>query len=428
MDSSPNLQHIVNGIAVCAADLCKQPAMLSWADFKSWLANKGYDGAFIKTVQDEVKAVGGFANVCKAFFPAALNDKSVEKAEIKALVKEQRAALTSLTSDALFLKEFEEGLTRALKQGVPKLFGYALKVPKGAVPRTTQVFISDTHFGGDLDPREGVTKYGFHEEARRLASIAVRCCEYKRDHRKESDLIVNLGGDLIEGLLHDRQHGLPLASQMADASYLLVQFVKVVASHWRKVTVNCVGGNHDRDATRHPHRAMQGRWDSEATKIYWTVKLAVADVPNVEVNIPMSPFMGYEVFGHRCYLGHGDININVGNPGDNINTKSLERQVNAINNTEREEGRKPFRLFQMGHVHIATIIHLPGTKVITNGCLGPAGPYSKGVGYYSVASGQSMWESTANHPFGDYRFLETDTSIDRDEALEKIIKPFPGVF
>jgi hypothetical protein len=202
--------------------------------------------------------------------------------------------------------------------------------------------------------------------------------------------------------------------------------VRACAAHFKKVTVRCVVGNHDRSPDSHPGRAIAGRIDSEATKIHWALKLALQDIRNVEVVIPMSSFLTYDLFGEPVYLGHGDVNLNPGYPGSKINTKALESQINNLNVGAVAKGMKPFRLFMVGHVHVGSLVHLPMGDLITNGTILPPDPFAQSIGYYSTARGQVMFESVPGHIVGDYRFL----SVTEKEVAEApdLIKPFSGTF
>jgi hypothetical protein len=432
---SDNTQKLVGLMAQCCVDLKRQPVDLRYGDFKKWLKK---EFKLLPEDQGEVEAyiasVGGFIVIRNAFFSSAPSIGSIEKAELKSFAKLGRVANEVLANQDLFLKRFEERFQQMLdKHATFKPFGYAFKQRGKVSPRQTNrvlnLALSDLHFGTWLDPREVPYRYGFEQEARRLASVIKRTCEFKRDYRAETELVVWLGGDLIAGIIHDVQAHLSLAEQVGDAVWLLRQAINILAGEFKKVTVFCSTGNHDRNTARHQDRATAGKWDSFATHIYIALKAASAHLPNVQVIIPRTPHVEHEPFGdQRIYLTHGDTCINAGNPGKSINIHLLESQMLRVNGGEVARGKKPYGLFVVGHVHTGSLTHLAPGTLITNGCLIPPDPFAVSVGYTAVKNGQQMWETTRQRLVGDSRFLEVDETVDQDASLDALIVPWDGNF
>jgi hypothetical protein len=334
--------------------------------------------------------------------------------------------------DALFFQQLEGVLTRSFKNyRPPPPSALALKAFKSKTPidRAVTLFISDTHFGSDLDPRELPLAYGVVEEARRLAKIVREAGDFKRQYRDRTTLNINLGGDIMQGQLHDLRDGAPLAEQMNRSIYLLEMAVKYLAQEYpRGVVVRCTPGNHGRNKIRHKKRATAQKWDALETAIYYAVYRATKHLPNVRWEIPLTPYVSYETLGKFNFLTHGDTVLEVGYPGGTINVKAIQSQVNKINEAEKFEGRK-HSVFMVGHVHIGTAIRLQGNKrvLVTNGCLIPPDGFATSKGMFDGNCGQSIWESVEGHPFGDYRFLEVDATTDKDASLDKIIPPWTGM-
>lgn len=421
---SERTAELVAEMVRCSNDTGVPFSELTWACYRDW------NDVDADIQQRAFAARGGFQKVRDAHVDTVLTDNLREKFALsgKAVVnrRNQREQLVYEASADLF----DKALERAFGKGLPPVTPF--KAPKAQVgkgrPAIANILLSDLHFGSDLKSQEGFVSYGFVEEARCLASIVKRVCEYKPSHRAFTDLNVYLGGDLIRGKIHDREFCLPMAIQVADAMCLLNQAIRVWAAHFKKVTVHCVAGNHDRSPDVHKGTAVTGRHDSEASKIYYALKLALQNQENVEVIIPMTQYHSFEVFGERVYLGHGDINLNPGYPGSHINVRSLERQINNLNVGAVSKGHKPFRLFMVGHVHVGSLVHLPMGDLITNGTLQPSDAFGGSIGYYSSARGQVMFESVPEHIVGDYRFLTVDENVHNDASLDKIIRPFSGTF
>lgn len=432
---SLDTQRLVGLIAQACVDLHTQPIDLRYGDMKRWLKGTlGLTQKDMREVEVYVASVGGFVTIRNAFFASAPSVKSVEQIELKGIAKLGRAATTVLANQELFLAKFEERMGQMLqKHAHYKPFGYAFKkhgqTPRGETGRVLNLALSDLHFGTSLDPREVPYRYGFKEEARRLASVVKRACEFKRDYRKETELVVWLGGDLIAGLIHDMVAPLALAEQVADAVWLLRQAIIVLAGEFCKVTVYCTSGNHDRSPLRHPSRATSNKWDSFASHIYVGVKAATLHLPNVSIYIPRTPHVEYSPFeNQRIYATHGDNCLNAGNPGRVVNIVGIEGQMLRLNNGEVQKGHRPYNLFMVGHVHTASMTHLATGTLLTNGCLIPPDAYAISIGYTSTRNGQWMFESTPARIVGDSRFLDVDQSVDKDRSLDKLIMPWSGEF
>lgn len=424
---SPLTRQIADAIGECCGAGKLQPCDLTYGGFVRWLKNEKELGADELTrIRLHLQRVGGFQNLRNSFYVGSPSAALVEREEMKGISKLAKANTIALAHDELFLARLAEimgKVSRELaKARVPSLGAK----PKGKhkTQRIVTLMLSDLHFGSKLDPRELPFKYDFEEEARALASVIVRLCEFKVDYREESELIIWIGGDLVRGKIHDKQGGAPAAEQFADAQWLLLQAVRIAAKHWKKVTVYCSTGNHDRDETRHAERAMEQKFDSRATLVYTGLKHAVDYLPNVEVHIPRTAYCEWEVFGHPVYKTHGDTNLEVGNPSKNINIEKIDKQMKTINLARIARGLKPYKVFGVGHVHQGMHLPLPGSDLIVNPALIPIDGYAESVGYALSRPGQTLYESTETHPVGDLRFLDVPPTILKDRALDGIIIPF----
>lgn len=404
-----------------------EPYDLEYNQLQKWAKEEG-KGRFFD-IQPKVKRLGGFTNLRDSLFVRPIDDPEslpVKKVSVQREARFSRKETNDAANAEAFLRRFTEVCTKVFdKKIVPT--GYSAKAEpktkKTGIQRELNLLLSDVHFGSCLDARSVPLPYGFVEEARRLAYVVQNAVEYKRQYRAETRLRLHLGGDIIQGQLHDPRDGEPLSVQTCDAIYLLTQAVTVLAAAFPEVEIDCVSGNHDRITSRHKERATLEKWDSISTIIYYAIKQATAGLKNVKVNIPRTPYVTYSSFGSRCFGTHGDTVLNPGYPGSNINVKSMEVQIDKINAslTNTEE----YKLFWVGHVHTGTVVHLGnGAKLITNAALIPSDEYSISIGLFENSCGQSMWESVPGHVVGDYRFIEVNGGTDKDKSLDKIIKPF----
>lgn len=376
----------------------------------------------------EVKRLGGFTSLRDAYFPRDLSDKEqlpVRAEKVKAVASQARKEVKLAAREQAFWNKFEELTEKLTSKAAPKQLKGSLKpaAKPGVITRELNILLSDLHFGSDLDPKYVPLPYGKVEEARRLAHVVKTVCNYKRDHRKETRLRVHLAGDIIQGQLHDARDGDKLASQCARAIHLLGQAMEVFAAEFPEVIVDCSTGNHDRNTARHKERATYEKSDSLATIIYYAVKKQCKSLKNVRFDITLKPYVTYDSFGAKCFGTHGDTVLNPGYPGNVINAKNLEMQINRIN--AALPNADEYKLFFVGHVHVGTVIHMGnGAILITNGALIPSDQYSVSIGLFENACGQSMWESVKDFVVGDYRFISVNGKTDKDASLDSIIEPF----
>lgn len=426
---SQTTRKLVQAIDECSGELKIQPYDLQSPAFFRWLKDqKGYQPNQVRSAREHLSRIGGYASLRNASFPAKATASTVEKVELRGDAERGRADVDALSHDEIFIGRFREMMDGVVKNSHKLFTPYGYSTTKGheKTARAVVLAISDTHFGSRLDAREFGEdyKYDFPEEARALSSVIQRTCDFKRDHRPETELVIWLGGDLIRGKLHDRQLGRMLAEQSADAMWLLSQAIRVAAGNFKKVTVYCSSGNHDRDTERHPGHAVEEKVDSRGTVIYYGIKLAVAHLPNVKVIIPRTPQADIEVLGHRIYATHGDTNFRVGNPSKVIDMKSMDQQAQSINLKEYTDGRAPYDVFMTGHVHQGVHMPLPTADLVINPTLLPTDGFAKSIGYLLQRPGQVMFEVTKDYAVGDLRFFFVDKTTMKEAALDKVIAPF----
>lgn len=346
-----------------------------------------------------------------------LNDYKLELEKKKVDKKNQTTLDNLLTVDSI--SRFVDDLK------LPVIKPIRPVVSKKAIQRVTNLTLSDLHFGADIKSEEtGYLNYGTVEEARRFAEIVKQTVDYKPQYRFETELKVNLLGDLIQAKLHDSQDAAPMSEQICRAIHLLSQGFAHLSENYATITVYCQTGNHDRDTNRHKSRASTGKWDSISTVIYYALKKIMSNYKNVDFVIEKTPYTIYEVLGHLVLATHGDTFLNVGNPGKNLNIKSIEEQVNRIN--AGLKGKK-IAVVIVGHTHCSSVSNLnTGAILITNGPLPPADAYAVSLGYTQNRASQTLFEMVAKHAVGDIRFIRVDEETDKDKELDKIIKPYEG--
>src|SRR5216683_999399 len=411
------VEHVVKHINFTAEMLGIESRDVSYQNFLQ--VQKEHGIPIDNELSRKIKQLGGFNNIRDAHFKPKVTEKSVELAKI---AKANRVEAKNEAHTNILLQRYEQ-----LSQ---RIFAKPFVIPQYQfkknhnIERHQHILLSDLHFGSRLDPREGLMRYGAQEESRRLAQIVTQVIDYKPQYRKNTKLWVNLNGDVIQGNMHDFRDGEPTPEQACIAQHLLIQALSLFSRYYPQVEVNCASGNHDRDKYRHMERAIHQKWASWATIIYYGIKKAVVHIDNVKVNIPRSPWFTYRSFGANYYATHGDTTINVGYPGDSINIKNLEVQINKLNAPLHDSEK--YKVVMIGHVHVGFVIKLnSGVTLITNPALLPADSFAKSILVSDAHfTGQMLFESVPGYPVGDTRFLEVNEKTHYDASLDKVIQPF----
>lgn len=298
--------------------------------------------------------------------------------------------------------------------------GYAKKPASKKMKRSVCVMLSDLHLGAELLAADNPMPFRKVEEARRLEYVLRQVLDYKPQYRKDSELVIMLNGDVIEGLLlWDYRDGAPLTEQKVVFQLAFEVFIAECARAYPKVRVFCQPGNHGRDKVRHPGRATSSKWDSHETGMYYALSRACSNLKNVEWDIPFRAVGKIDLHGSWFLLSHGDTEIKLGDPDtkakDNL---AILDKINATRLYDVE-----FTAAGFGHFHKPR--YLPyHPRVLFNGALLPPNGAARGAGYIGEACGQWLWEAVEGFPVGDVRFIEVGPSQDRDERLGTIIKPF----
>jgi len=287
--------------------------------------------------------------------------------------------------------------------------------------------MSDLHYGCITDSKEVPNNsYNWLIASRRTALFVDQVVRYKEQHRKDSDLVLLLNGDIIHGIIHDLPAVEPLSQQFVGALFILSQAISYAATKFSKVSVVCTSGNHGRNPIRHSGRAASQKWDSFETMLYKALELNIVKVhSNVKFDIPKTIFCDLQLHGHRMFVSHGDTGFNLGNPGKSINVKSLTEQINKINAAEKNF--RHYNVFMFGHLHTALHMELDSsTHLMLNGCMGGVDSFANSIGIHDNPVVQTIFECTPENAVGDVRFVTLKRS-DNNPNLDLIIRPFEGI-
>lgn len=331
-----------------------------------------------------------------------------------------RSVSLAAAHEALHLRQVK-ALVAEYMTGKVAPTGYATLKPVDFRPKRTNVLgLSDLHLGADIKALDNPKPFTAIEEARRLEFIVRQALDFKPQYREDSELLIIINGDTIEGLLlHDLRDGAPLAEQKLIFWKHFQAIMGLAAQQYKKVRVVCQPGNHGRDVVRHPGRATSRKWDGHEWEMFWALKAMCSTLLNVEWDLPFQAVSKVNLYGSWGLVTHADTEVKFGDP--DTKAEQNARILDRINST-REYGVE-FDWCFTGHYHKPR--YIPGrVRHIWNGALIPANGHARGAGYIREVQGQWLWEATEGYPVGDARFIEVNESTDRDERLGILIPPF----
>lgn len=347
--------------------------------------------------------------------------------DAKNKLKRDKRIAVSAAKDFLATTQLEEVLKKIFHKGWYGPIKYNGKRLHSPHKRIVSIFQGDEHLGAHIDGEECVLQYGAIEESRRLGKVGLEVAEYKSQHRKESKLVVNLIGDIMQGKIHDLCDGDVMTNQFCAALKYHIELLMFWATQYSSIEVYCQPGNHGRDTSRHPERAVNQKWDAQETRLYIAIREAVlnAGINHVKFFIPKTPYCIIPLFNEKAFVTHGDTELKPGNPNKSINIANLERQILKWNTSRYAGG--PFKLFACGHIHTASITDLPGRVVmLTNGCLVPPDGFAGTIGISDVTCCQYIIESTPEYIVGDRRPIYVDDA-DKQSKYNDIVTPFRSI-
>jgi predicted phosphodiesterase/arsenate reductase-like glutaredoxin family protein len=338
-------------------------------------------------------------------------------------IKEELDRISKKEISLDFLSEFDKLIKKCKFKTHPARIRVKSSVK---IKRVLFAHLSDTHFASLIDSIEmdNLNKYGHVEEARRLALFIKQIAEYKPEHRKDTELVLAINGDIMQGVIHDIESTAPMATQVSCAIHLLSQAITYLSSEFAKVRVICTTGNHG----RFMHKSNRGRqskqkWDGFDTILHVALKHISKYYKNVTIEVPTTPYAKVNILGHTFLVLHGDTVFNVGNPGKNISTEKLKNSINDI-----MSGLGKIDVVVVGHVHVFLYTVLNnGVKLVVNSSMSGIDEFCQSIGILKNQPGQQIFEVTDKYAVGDLRFIDL-SEADNDSSLDSIIEPFSGRF
>lgn len=239
---------------------------------------------------------------------------------------------------------------------------------------------SDWHIGEVVTRMQvnGVNEFDLDVAERRIRALVERTLDLCFSHMVNPDypgIVVNLGGDMFSGEIHEElkeTNELPPNAALLWLLDRLAWALDVLAGRFGRVFVPCVPGNHGRDSVK--PRAKDAVVRTVDWLLYCLLERHFRDDPRIRFQIPDTGEALYSIHGHRYMLVHGhDLGVK---GGDGI--------IGALGPIMRGEMKmrwsqaqidRDFDTLVLGHWHQA----LPLPRAIVNNALKGYCEYARGI-------------------------------------------------
>lgn len=224
-------------------------------------------------------------------------------------------------------------------------------------PGTPMMMWSDLHWDEVVRAEEvgGVNEFDPDIARLRLRRLVDRSItlldEYAGRAPKYDGIVINLGGDMIGGTIHDElreTNAHPVMVALADLRDNLITALERMADRFGRVFVPCVVGNHGR--MTHRPRAKGRVYENLEWNLYNQLELYFRKDGRFTFHVPGETDAYYTVHGHRFLLTHGDSLGVKGGDGFIGPLGPIARGVIKVGVSERQIGRDVDTVI-MGHWH-----------------------------------------------------------------------------
>lgn len=322
--------------------------------------------------------------------------KGGDEAKLLSEVRELRAKLASYDREYADAKFIKERLFQLRNETVTPP-DWIIKRPKSVKsPGIPCMMWSDWHWAEVIDPKQinGVNAYDLtiaHDRARRLVERTVSLLRTYMANPTYEGVVVNLGGDMVSGLIHEEivtSNAVPIMAAVVDLWGVLEWAIRQLADEFGKVCVFCVVGNHGRSTHKMPSKDVAHT--SFDWLIYAHLQHVFRDDKRVTIIAPNGTDILYAVHNHKYLLTHG----NQFRGGDGM--------IGHIGPVMRGQKKKLSRNAEIGQ-EFDTMIHghfhtySPGDRIIGNGSLCGYNEYAASGNFAFEAPRQAMWVTHPEH-------------------------------
>lgn len=258
-----------------------------------------------------------------------------------------------------------------------------LKTPRSSKEDrgTLIAMLSDTHYGEVVNPREmgGFNKYNLkiaELRTERFFRRTIVCARTYLAGVKYDGLVLALNGDIVSGDIHDELTETNEASTYETVLWAVPRIaagVEMFAKEFERVHVVSAPGNHGRNAIKPRYKKRSA--NNADTLIARLVARELGTDKRVSFEIPESLDVGFQVYGSRFTMEHGD-ELNAFQGSAEIGPLGpLVRGTNRKAIASAAEGR-PFDYALWSHLH--KLLPVAASGFVGNGSVKGYDEYARG--------------------------------------------------
>jgi hypothetical protein len=306
-------------------------------------------------------------------------------------------------------------LVEDIKAMAPVSYSPAPKVPVTRIrkmdtsPQSAVLLFSDTHIGKvcHSDQTLGFGHYNMQAFFDRLQVLEQTTSSILTDHVncEIDELVVIMMGDMLDGNLphgSELDQGVTKFGQYYAGGHAIAQMLRNLASHFPKVRIETVVGNHTRNENQ-KKMPTKNRFSNLDMFLYAYCEALTTDIDNIEWNLNMEPFQYFTVKNSVFFTAHGD-HLRGGDRALGIPSHALGRQLSNMCQMLGKRGDPNPDYYCFGHFHREmTLPHAKG-KIFINGAFPGADEYAMSQNFTSPDPEQKLLlihpkhKMTANWP------------------------------
>lgn len=293
---------------------------------------------------------------------------------------------------------------------------WTTKAPKGGklIHGIPTLMLSDLHFGEVVFANQvnGVNSYSTETAKKRLTRVvhgAVKLLRQTLAPGHFGGMVVVLGGDMVEGVIHDEIRDTVDETVMQAVITLhdeLVPHLKALCDEFGQLHVPCVAGNHGR-LDRKPRQKNGPALNFDWLLYQFIARTIGADAKyrnRITFQIPEGYECSYRVHGLRYMLTHGD----AFKGGSGITGPLLPWMRGSLKASKSYSAMgMPFDVMLMGHWHQLRYLR----SIVVNGSLVGYNEYASKNHFDYEQPQQALW---ITHPVRGLTFQE---AVFADEAV-----------
>lgn len=257
---------------------------------------------------------------------------------------------------------------------------------------------SDWHWGEVVNPTQvnGINEFNLaiaHARLKLLVERTIDLCFNHMTNPLYPGIIINLGGDMLSGDIHEElteTNELPVMATLFDLFDKLVWAIGAMADRFGNVFLPGAVGNHGRN-TRKP-RMKDRVYSNFDWVLYQMLERHFRSDPRIVFWSPLGTDVTYNVYNHRYLLTHGDALGVKGGDGIIGALGPILRGTFKTANAASAMG-EPFDTILMGHWH--QYISLRG--LIVNGALKGYDEFAKAMRFRPDYPEQALWFTHPKH-------------------------------